>query len=96
VSLRRALALDPKQAGTQTSLGDVLADTGRPAEAIAAWTAALAIDPAQHDALFKLTVTLAGAGRLDEARVYGERFLRVASPEAEAAQIAAIRRAIQR
>ena len=95
-SLRRALALDPTQAGTQAALGEALAATGRESEAITAWTAALAIDAGQHNALFQLTLTLAGAGRLDEARQYGERFLRMASPESEGAQIAAVRRALQR
>jgi tetratricopeptide (TPR) repeat protein len=94
--LRRALALDPSQAATQASLGDLLAETARPAEAITAWTAALALDAGQHDALYRLAIALAGAGRLDEARRYGERFLQVASPQAEAEQIAAVKRAIRR
>ncbi len=95
-SFRRALALDPTLAGAETFLGDALAATGRPADAITAWTTAIGIDPEQHTALWKLTLALAGAGRLDEARQYGERFLRIASSDMEAAQIAAVRRAIQR
>jgi arylsulfatase A-like enzyme/tetratricopeptide (TPR) repeat protein len=95
-SLRRALVLDPTLSGAQAALGDTLAATGRQAGAIDAWKAALAINAEQHNALFKLTVMLAGAGRLDEARLYGEQFLRIASPEMEAPQMAAVRRAIQR
>jgi arylsulfatase A-like enzyme/tetratricopeptide (TPR) repeat protein len=95
-SLRRALSLDPTLGGAQAALGDALAATGRQAAAIGAWTAALALDAEQHNALYKLTVTLAAAGRLDEARPYGERFLRIASPGMEGPQIAAVRRALQR
>jgi Flp pilus assembly protein TadD len=95
-SLGRALSIDPTLAGAHAALGDVYAATGRQTEAMRAWTAALAVDPDQHSALWKLAIALAETGRLDEARRYGDRFLQIASPEVEAAQIAAVRRAIHR
>jgi arylsulfatase A-like enzyme/tetratricopeptide (TPR) repeat protein len=94
--LRRALAIDPTLGGAQGALGDTLAATGKQADAISAWRAAVKLDPEQHNALYKLTMALAGAGRIDEARPYGEQYLRIAQPEIEGAWIAAVRKALQR
>ena len=51
-SLRQALAIDPTLAGAYTSLGVVLAQTGRAADAIDAWKRAVGLDPTDFDGLF--------------------------------------------
>ncbi|HWW89035.1 MAG TPA: tetratricopeptide repeat protein, partial [Vicinamibacterales bacterium] len=92
VALRHALDLDPALTGARTELGRLLADTGRLPEAIDAWRQAAAKDPEAYAALYNLTMVLASAGRGEEARVYGERFVRTAPPTAYGAQIAQVRR----
>jgi arylsulfatase A-like enzyme/Flp pilus assembly protein TadD len=79
-SLRRAIELDPSLPGAHTALGVVLASTNRRDAAIEAWKQAVEIDPTEFNALFNLTLNLAQAGRLDEARGYGERFIASAPP----------------
>jgi tetratricopeptide (TPR) repeat protein len=80
LALRRALDLNPNLAGAWTTLGVVLARTARKPEAIESWKRAVQIDSAELNALFNLTVNLAEAGRLDEARPYGESFIAAAPP----------------
>jgi hypothetical protein len=46
----------------------VLPQTGRTADAIATWKRAVALNPAEYDALYNLTVTLFDLGRRDEGR----------------------------
>jgi arylsulfatase A-like enzyme/Tfp pilus assembly protein PilF len=79
-ALRHAVILNPNLPGAWTTLGVVLASTGRKPEAIVAWKRALQIDAGELNALFNLTVNLVEAGRPDEARAYGERFVAVAPP----------------
>jgi len=93
-SLRRAIELDRSLAGAYTALGVVLAGTERRPEAIEAWKSAVAIDPVELNALYNLTINLAAAGRRDEARVYGDRYI-AAAPPTMAADVAAIRKATQ-
>lgn len=92
-SLRRAIELDRSLAGAYTALGVVLAGTDRRREAIEAWKSAIAIDPVELNALYNLTINLAAAGRGDEAKVYGERFI-AAAPTTMKTDAAAIRKAM--
>ena len=93
-SLRRAIELDKSLAGAYTALGVVLAGTNRKSEAIDAWKNAVAQDATELNALYNLTINLAAAGRRDEARTYGEKFI-AAAPPALQADVAAIKRAMQ-
>jgi arylsulfatase A-like enzyme/tetratricopeptide (TPR) repeat protein len=79
-SLRKAVDMDPKLSGAWTALGVALASTGRRSDAIDAWKRAVALDGSDFNALFNLTVNLAQAGRGEEARVYGQRFIQTAPP----------------
>ena len=90
--LRHALDLDPTLTGARTNLGRLFADTGRLPEALNAWRQAAANDPEAYAALYNLTMELANAGQRDEARLYGERFVRTAPPTTYGAQIAQVRR----
>jgi len=92
VALRHALDLDPTLTGARTDLGRLLAETGRLPEAIDAWRQTADKDPEAYAALYNLTMVLANAGRGEEARAYGERFVRTAPPTAYGAQIAQVRR----
>jgi arylsulfatase A-like enzyme/Flp pilus assembly protein TadD len=92
-SLRRALELDGQLAGAHTALGVVLANTGRRAEAIEEWKRAVQLDHGELDALFNLTVNLVQSGHLEEARVYGKRFI-AGAPPALQADIAEVRRVL--
>ena len=82
-SLRRSLELDSSLAGAHTALGVVLASTNRRDAAIEEWKQAVAIDAAEFNALFNLTLNLIQADRLDEARPYAERFMATAPPQFE-------------
>jgi tetratricopeptide (TPR) repeat protein len=73
-----ALQTDPALAKACTTLGVVLSETGRRAEAIDAWKRAVELDPAELDALYNLAIVLAGAGRLEEARGYARQFVATA------------------
>jgi arylsulfatase A-like enzyme/Flp pilus assembly protein TadD len=79
-ALRKALELDPTLGGAHTALGVVLAGTGRKPEAIDAWKRAIELDGSDLNALFNLTLNLVQAGRTEEARPYGERFIAAAPP----------------
>jgi arylsulfatase A-like enzyme/tetratricopeptide (TPR) repeat protein len=94
-SLRRAIQIDPNLAGAHTALGVVFASTGRKSEAIDAWKRAAALDAGDFNALFNLTLNLAEAGRRDEARTYGERFIATAPPQLQQ-DVATIRRLLGR
>jgi arylsulfatase A-like enzyme/Tfp pilus assembly protein PilF len=91
--LRHALALDPSLPEANNGLGVIFSRLGRNSEAIDAWKRAVELDAAELNALFNLTKTLVEAGRLDEARVYGERFIARAPQNPEAQQdVATIRK----
>ncbi len=66
---RRAIALDPRNAEAHHQLADWLLTVQRPAESIAEWRAALAIDPARTQTLRNLGSMLGANGRslLDSA-----------------------------
>lgn len=88
-SLKLAIEVDPTLGGAYTALGVVFASTNRKPEAIDAWKHAVSLDPSDFNALYDLTVNLVEAGRPDEARPYGERFINTAPPQLrdDAAQI---------
>jgi len=92
VELRHALDLDPTLTGARTDLGGLFADTGRLPQAIDAWRQAAAQDQEAYAALYNLTMVLAKVGHGEDARVYGERFVRTAPPTTYGAQIAQVRR----
>lgn len=73
--LRQAVAADPGLAKAYTTLGVVHAQTSRKAEAIESWKRAIALSPAEFDALYNLTVTLVETGQVDEARRYARQFV---------------------
>ena len=77
---RRAIEIDPSLAKAHTTLGVILAETGRKAEAIESWKRAVELDGAEFDALYNLTVLLAHAGRVDEAKIYARQFVTTAPP----------------
>jgi tetratricopeptide (TPR) repeat protein len=92
---RRAVDLDPELAKGFTTLGVILAQTGRGAGAIDSWKRAVQLDPAEFDAMYNLVVLLVEAGRIGEARTYGEQYLKTAPPQL-AGDAEAIRRLLNR
>jgi cytochrome c-type biogenesis protein CcmH/NrfG len=66
----------------------------RKADAIEMWKRAVSLDGSDVNALFNLTINLVEAGRRDEARPFGLRFIE-AAPPAMRADVETIRRAIQ-
>jgi arylsulfatase A-like enzyme/Flp pilus assembly protein TadD len=77
---RQAIAVDPALAKAHTTLGVALFQQGRPADAIEEWKRAVALDATEIDAMYNLWQELARAGRHDEARAYGEQYVRSAPP----------------
>jgi tetratricopeptide (TPR) repeat protein len=77
---RRAIEIDPALAKAYTTLGVVLAESGRKPEAIDSWKKAVELDGSEFDALYNLTVLLSEAGRMDEARAYARQFIATAPP----------------
>jgi tetratricopeptide (TPR) repeat protein len=77
---RQAIDADPALAKAYTTLGVVLAETGRKPEAIDSWKKAVGLDGREFDALYNLTVLLSQAGRIDEARTYARQFVATAPP----------------
>jgi len=72
---RKALDTDPALADAHTTLGVILSSSGRKDDAIGSWKQAVALDAAQFNALYNLWFELAAAGRHDDARIYGARFV---------------------
>ena len=95
-SLREALRIDPSLAGAQTTLGVVLVKTGRGPEAVEAWTRAVDLEPTEFDALYNLTIELLAEGRIDEARRFGDQYLRTAPPALYAQDLAHVRKLLGR
>jgi arylsulfatase A-like enzyme/Tfp pilus assembly protein PilF len=93
-SLRHAVDKDPTLSGAYTALGVALAGMNRKADAIEMWKRAVSLDGSDVNALFNLTINLVEAGRRDEARPFGLRFIE-AAPPAMRADVETIRRAIQ-
>src|SRR5687767_13772122 len=77
---RQEINADPALAKAYTTLGVVLAETGRKPEAIDRWKKAVELDGREFDALYNLTVLLSEAGRIDEARAYARQFVATAPP----------------
>ncbi|HYG63225.1 MAG TPA: sulfatase-like hydrolase/transferase [Thermoanaerobaculia bacterium] len=81
--LRQALALNDRLPIAWNTLGVALYQLeGPPAAAAAldAWERAVAIDPAQYDALYNIGLVAREAGRREQARRALERFVRTAPP----------------
>jgi arylsulfatase A-like enzyme/Flp pilus assembly protein TadD len=77
---RQALDTDPSLPKAYTTLGVVLAESGRKAEAIESWKRAVALDGREFDALYNLTILLVEARQMDEARAYAKQFVATAPP----------------
>ncbi len=95
-SLRDALAIDPTLAEANTTLGVVLARTGRRTDAVDAWKRAVELEPTEFRALYNLTVELVGQERMDEARAYGTRFITTAPGGLFGPDIAHVRKLLGR
>ena len=95
VHLERALALDPRLAGSWTALGVALYDLEGPEAALTAWRRALALDGAQFDALLNVGLVSARAGRRDEAREALRRFVATAPPARYGPDIAKAQRLLR-
>jgi tetratricopeptide (TPR) repeat protein len=91
-SVRAALEADPSLPVAYTTLGVILANTGRKREAIETWKQAVRLDASEFDSLYNLTIELASAGRLDEARQYGQQYLATAPPALYQKELNEIRR----
>jgi arylsulfatase A-like enzyme/Tfp pilus assembly protein PilF len=74
--MQEALALEPDVSRAHNALGVIAAETGHPDEAIQHWKRAVELNPREFDTLFNLGKLLRRQGRMDEARVYLERFVR--------------------
>ena len=92
---RRAIDLDPALAKAYTTLGVIQAQTNRKSEAIDNWKRAVSLDPGEFDAMYNLVLLLVDAGRIGEARTYGEQYIRTAPPQL-AADAAALRQILNR
>jgi arylsulfatase A-like enzyme/Flp pilus assembly protein TadD len=77
---RQAIAVDPALAKAHTTLGVALFRQGRAADALEEWKQAVKLDATEFDALYNLWLELAKAGRHEEARAYGEQYVRTAPP----------------
>ena len=89
---RQALDADPELAKAYTTLGVILAGTGRRSDAIESWKRAVALDGSEFDALYNLSVLLVEAGRHQEAREYAQRFVATAPPAQYRADIEQLQR----
>jgi Flp pilus assembly protein TadD len=94
--LTRALDLDPRLARAHNALAAVLVRQRRLPDAVAQWQKALELDPHLFDALYNLGVSLWDAGRHEEARPYLERFVREAPARRYAADLARLRKMMNR
>jgi arylsulfatase A-like enzyme/Tfp pilus assembly protein PilF len=74
-TVRQAIAADPALPRAYTTLGVLLVNTGRRADAIVTWKKALQLDAAEFPALYHLVVALSESGRFDEAASYGQQFV---------------------
>jgi tetratricopeptide (TPR) repeat protein len=96
--LRRADALagKPEQAAALLEAGAVFRDQlGQPAEARSCFEKAVNLHPSNPDVLAALAATLAGVGRIDEAKTLYERQLSLSdSPSAKAAVLTNLARAL--
>ena len=93
--LRKAVEVDPGLASAFTALGVVFARTDRKTDATDAWKRAVDLDGTEFNAMYNLIGALAEAGRMEEARAYGERFVSTAPPALQD-EIAAVRKLLGR
>ena len=77
---RQAIDTDPSLPKAYTTLGVVLAESGRKREAIDSWKRAVALDGREFDALYNLTILLLEARQMDDARAYAKQFVATAPP----------------
>jgi tetratricopeptide (TPR) repeat protein len=77
---RRAIEVDPSLPDAHTTMGVILASSGRKKEAIESWKQAVALDGQQFNAMYNLWSELAAAGARDEAARYGRQFVSTAPP----------------
>jgi arylsulfatase A-like enzyme/Flp pilus assembly protein TadD len=94
--LRRAVDLNPKSARAHNGLGVLAMKAGRRDEAFAEWKQAVTLAPHDYDALFNLAIELDAAGRHEEARPYLQRFAVEAPASQYAADVARVRRMLQK
>jgi tetratricopeptide (TPR) repeat protein len=74
-SLERAIELEPRFAKPHEDLGALYLATERPADAIAAFEAAIGLDSGQPSAFYGLATALERSGRREEADLARARFL---------------------
>jgi len=77
-------------------MGVIRAGDGDSDGAIEAWSAAVALDRRQYDALYNVSVVAAGAGRHDVARSALRQFIETAPAARYAADIAKARAMLTR
>jgi choline-sulfatase len=94
--LTRALEIDPHLAVAHNAVATILMLDGRQDEAVAHWRQAIESNPRLFDALFNLATALDQQGKPDEARPYIERFVNEAPPSRYAADIARLRRELEK
>ncbi len=82
---KKAVALDPKDAKSQISLGRALMESGQAAEATEVYRKATEIDPANPDSFSQLGFVLARLGKPEEAIPYLVKALQIA-PDDEVSQ----------
>ena len=88
----RRLETDPSLPKAYTTLGVVLAESGRKSEAIDSWKRAVALDGREFDALYNLTILLLEARQTDDARAYAKQFVATAPPALYAPAIEQMRK----
>ncbi|HET9368832.1 MAG TPA: sulfatase-like hydrolase/transferase, partial [Vicinamibacterales bacterium] len=91
---REALQADPSLAKAFTTLGVILANTSRKAEAIDSWKRAVELDNTELNALYNLTLLLAEANRIDEARAYARQYVATAPASMYPNEVAQLRKFI--
>jgi tetratricopeptide (TPR) repeat protein len=91
---RQALDADPSLAKAYTTLGVILANTARRSEAIDSWKKAVQLDGTELNALYNLTLLLAEANRIDEARAYARQYVATAPASMYPNEVAQLRKFI--
>jgi tetratricopeptide (TPR) repeat protein len=82
LTLRRAVALEPRNAIVRGQLGAALASLRRTSEAEVELREAIRLDPARPEHVFNLALLLSRAGRAEEAKTWFRRFLEIAPASA--------------